>query len=140
EDELPGMERLTAEPLLHRLHARIALPSPAVQRIAEQGVSHLRQVDADLVRSPGLQPDLEKRGAVETTAHAPGRDRRLAGPRSPGEALPVPRMSAVKRLEAARVGRLAVDEREVGLLDAPGLERALERLESRVVLGDDEAA
>src|SRR5262249_25524797 len=40
----------------------------------------------------------------------------------------------------ARVGRLSVDEREVRLLDAPGLERALERLKRRVVLGDDEAA
>ncbi len=35
---------------------------------------------------------------------------------------------------------MAVDEREVGLLDGARLERALERLEGGVVLGDDEAA
>src|SRR5215813_2370665 len=97
-------------------------------------------MDPDLVRAAGLEADLEKRSPVEAAAHAPGCDRQLPGLRASGEALPVARVACVESLEAARVGRLAVHEREVGLLDRAFLKRALERLECRVVLGDDEAA
>ncbi len=49
-------------------------------------------------------------------------------------------MAGVERLQPSARRRMAVDEREVRLLDGARLERVLERLEGGVVLGDDEAA
>ena len=46
----------------------------------------------------------------------------------------------MERVEPAGRGWLTVDEGEVGLLHGPVLERALERLEGGVVLGDHETA
>src|SRR6185436_1768728 len=140
EREAPGMQRLTPEQLLHRLHPRIALPRPAVERVAEQRMSQLGEVNADLMSAAGLEADLEQRGAMQACAHAPGGHRWLASLRSAREALSVARVAAVKRLELSGVRRLTVHEREVRLLHASCLERALERLERGVVLGDDEAA
>src|SRR5215470_652760 len=99
------MECLTAKPYLHGLHLGIALPRSPVERVAEEWVSHLREVNADLVRAPGLEADLQESGSVQPLPDAPGGDRRLAGLRAPGEALPIARMPGVECLEPARVGR-----------------------------------
>ena len=140
ERETPRVQRLTTELGLHRLHSRVTLPRSAIQRITEQRVSHLREVDADLVRAASLESDLQECGSMESLPRAPGGDRGLPRLRSPGEALPIARMPGVECLEAARVARVAVHECEVRLLDRALLESTLECVKSGVILGDDEAS
>ena len=63
------MQRLTPEQLLHRLHPRIALPRPAVERVAEQRMSQLGEVNADLMSAAGFQTAFYQRYVIESFQH-----------------------------------------------------------------------
>ena len=95
-------------------------------------------MDADLMRAPGDEIQLEERPAIEPLAYPIAR-RRLAAVRHDRHPLPVLRVAADGRLDPPDGGvHRALDECQVGLLDATCLELRHQRLLRRVVLGDDE--
>src|SRR5262245_66120496 len=88
----------------------------------------------------GLEAHLEECGAMEERSHAPGGDRWLAGFRAPREPLAITRVASMERCQPPGRRRVAVHEREVGLLDGARLKLALKRLEGGVVLRHHQTA
>jgi hypothetical protein len=90
-------------------------------------------VDAELVRSAGDQVQLEQRPVAEVLLHAVDGRRRPAV-RHDRHANAVTRIAADGRLDATNLGGWrAGDQGEIGLLDAPLLELAHQRLLGTVV-------
>ena len=113
----------------------------AVQRVADDRMADRAQVHADLMRAAGVNRDLRQRQhAAEVLGADDARDRRAAAARARRlrrHLLPVRRIAADRRVDAASGQHLAPDEREVFLLDLAVGELARQLLVRRVVLGDD---
>src|SRR4051794_24286256 len=76
-----------------------------------------REMNADLMRAPGLEVDLEQRPRCEALANPVARDRRPSG-WDDGHARIVAWVATDRRLDAPVLSRhLAVHEREIGFLD-----------------------
>ncbi len=71
--ELRGVQRLS-----RRLHWRFAERPAAIDALAHDRMTGGREVNANLVRPAGLEPDADPGRATETFEHLPMRDRRLA--------------------------------------------------------------
>ena len=114
-------------------------PRP-VDRIARHGVPEGGEVDADLVGATGDEVQLQQRPRGEPLPDAVAGD----GAPSVGDhrhPLAVLRVAPDRRLDPAdRRRHRALDQREVGLADAAGLELGHHRCLRGVVAGDDQQA
>ena len=113
----------------------------AVDGVAADGEADRLQMDADLVRAPGLEPHLEERAPTDELLHLEPGDRvprRLRVERAAGAVAPV---TADRRLDPAGARpRRTEDEREVAALDLPFADRLREPCMSLVGASDDEQA
>src|SRR5437867_3123176 len=105
-----------------RLGRPLALPArPAVERVAEQWPTLVGEVRADLVGAAGEQLDVEPRRTVRPGQDREARQRALSFAHPRGEALAIHRMPAVGSVQLSPIGRGAVDEGAVPLLDVSRL-------------------
>ena len=66
-----GMQRLTVK---SDSPAKFPQPALTIEWVAQQGVTDMRHMHADLMRAPGFQPAFHQRGAVEYLPGAVMRD------------------------------------------------------------------
>ena len=114
--QLRGMQRLAPERLQHRaLRGRRAggeLPASAIQRIAHQRMTDVRQVHADLVRASGLQGHAQQAVLRESLDQPVVRDG-FASIGAHGHAQPVGAMPADGLVHGAAAGHRAHAQRHV---------------------------
>ena len=112
--------------------------SAAVKRIAEQGMPDARHVHADLVRAPGLKPDIEQRKAVKAFGNGIVRDGG-APVRDDRHLLAVARISADRAVDrAVRIPEIAAGDRLVFTVDAVLLQAVRKHRVRKVVFRHDE--
>jgi hypothetical protein len=112
----------------------------AIDRVADHGISRLRELHADLVRAAGVEHDAQQAALAALLEHAPLEPRppRRLQPRR--EAPGVARIPPVRRIARALVRRHTCDEREILLLDQPLVEGALQRRAPGVREGERKTA
>src|SRR5262245_18283316 len=92
-------------------------PHPAIERVACDRVSRLRQLHPNLMGLPGRDPHADKRDAAERLDLAKMRDRRAEPARSARHLLSRARVAADRALDRLFGLRRAPYEREVFLAD-----------------------
>ncbi len=132
--QFPGVERLAPELALNSGHPLVGPAAPAVDQIAEQRVSRLGEVNANLMGAAGLQLDLEQRGAIEALTDCEFCLRRLPRLHAPTKALAVHRMATEEGGEPSPFVRLAVDQRQIDFPHQSRLECGLQRQQGALVL------
>ena len=132
--QLPSVEGLAAKLALNGRHPLVGSPAPAVDRIAEQRVSRLGEMNAYLVGAARLQLDLEQRGAIETLTDRKFGLRRLARLHPPGKPFAVNWMATEEGGEPSPFARSAVDQRQVNLPHRSRLECRLQRQQRALAL------
>ena len=126
---------------VQELPAQAVQPGRAVLRIAAHGMADRQQVDADLVRAPGLQPHAQQRRARQRAVDLEVRDRRLGGVGVRRHARAHAAIAADRRLDRPGSSRRAtLDQREVLAAHRARRERRLQRAVDVLALGDDEQA
>ncbi len=121
ESQLPGVQQRSPDARRQRRLAR-----PAIERVARQWRSQVRQVRANLVRPSGQWLDQRQREAVARRENAIARVSWLAR-LSDDDAAPVGGIAAEWRENLALVGQRAHHDRQVALDDAPLLELTHQR-------------
>ena len=109
-----------------RRRARRQAPPTAVHRIADDRISHVRQVHADLVRAPGLELHARQRVSAKTLLDAVMRDR-LAPVAAHRHFRTLRAMPADGLIDGAAAGHGAGAQRQVFALDFMRRERRHQR-------------
>src|SRR3954454_10217600 len=105
------------------------------------GMADRGQVDTDLVRSPGLQPDLEQRGSGQALEDREVGSRLAPAPAADGALLRRAVVAPERRVDRARArARVALDQRQIGALHLAGLDDRGEAPVSLWVARDDHEA
>src|SRR3954468_20249799 len=89
----------------------------AIDRVADQRVTNVLEVHADLVRAPGVQAAFDERGAAEALEHPISRARRLAAMRDRHAGAHL-RVAPDRRIDGAARWRTAPHEPQANA--APG--------------------
>ena len=113
----------------------------AVDRVAHDRQPDRRQVDADLVRAAGLEPDVEQRVPAEQPLHLEVRDRLARGVRVERVARRLAPVAADRRLDPPGPrARPPAHERLVAPLELPGAHELLQLRVRLLAARDDEQA
>jgi hypothetical protein len=141
-----GMEGLSGSRPLEELGRSALGPrdppaaASAIDRITDHRVSHVLQVNPNLVGTPGVQLQPEKIDDVEPGSHkgiGPGR----APPRRHGHALSVLRVPRQRCFDHERTGiQMAPRERRIDSADPAGCNGGPQTAVGKIGLGDDHEA
>src|SRR5215831_13534622 len=138
-DPLPREGMLEREPRrVEELALEVELARPAVDRIARDRELDRGEMDADLVRPPGLEADVEERMASEQFGDLEVRDGIARRIRVERMTHGVAAVAPDRRLDPAGVGAWPPhDEREVVALELASSDEGLETLVCLVRTRDD---
>ena len=117
ETQLPGMQSLARE----RVKPRFGATRLSISRIADQRMTDMRHMHADLVRAPGREFALDKRCAGKALKN-PIAGQRLAPTRHNRHFCPLDRMPADRRIHLAAERGIAMHESKVVTLHGARLE------------------
>ena len=117
ETQLPGMQSLARE----RVEPRFGATRLSISRIADQRMTDMRHMHADLVRAPGREFALDKRCASKALKN-PITGQRLAPTRHNRHFCPLDRMPANRRIHLAAERWIAMHESKVVTLHGARLE------------------
>src|SRR5437763_1331106 len=138
--QLPRRERLEALRRLTRRGRHAAAAAERVLAVAHHRMSHMRQMDPDLVSAPGAELDARQVGVGEARHHAQVGEG-VAPAREHRHALAILGMTRDRRLDVHRaVGEVPPGERRVHPPQLAPLDHARQAAMRQVGLGDEQQA
>src|SRR5262245_18144447 len=109
----------------------------AIYLISHHRMTQCAEVDSDLMRTPGFDPDFQKRKTAESLQDSVFGIRRASTPTTSCHLRSLCRMAAHRQLDSSSIFRHdAVDQRHVGFLDLSVLESLAQSCMGSVALGD----
>ncbi len=140
EDEAKGVEHLARGAIAGEFFEALA-GAASVGVIADEGVTDVLEVDADLVGAAGMEVGLDEGGVVEALKDAVGGPGVTAFADAGGHAFAVGGVAGDGGADvAAEFGDFAAHDGVVDLFESAPGELGLELLVGGVIFGDDEAA